>query len=148
MIYRFLLLVMLITVGFPRPLKAEVTTDGAILIITSYNPETRSISDNLSAFMDEYKLRGGKRLITIESMNCKNLSEAHLWKERMASILEKYERTAAPFADYIIGSGGVGIFHLSEFGDSQENSCHVRNGECEYRCPARRQCGFGEMVAR
>lgn len=63
MIYRFLLLVMLITVGFPRPLKAEVTTDGAILIITSYNPETRSISDNLSAFMDEYKLRGGKRLI-------------------------------------------------------------------------------------
>lgn len=71
MIYRFLLLVMLITVGFPRPLKAEVTTDGAILIITSYNPETRSISDNLSAFMDEYKLRGGKRLITIESMNCK-----------------------------------------------------------------------------
>lgn len=67
MIYRFLLLVMLITVGFPRPLKAEVTTDGAILIITSYNPETRSISDNLSAFMDEYKLRGGKRLITIES---------------------------------------------------------------------------------
>lgn len=94
MIYRFLLLVMLITVGFPRPLKAEVTTDGTILIITSYNPETRSISDNLSAFMDEYKLRGGKRLITIESMNCKNLSEAHLWKERMASILEKYERTA------------------------------------------------------
>lgn len=68
MIYRFLLLVMLITVGFPRPLKAEVTTDGTILIITSYNPETRSISDNLSAFMDEYKLRGGKRLITIESM--------------------------------------------------------------------------------
>lgn len=62
MIYRFLLLVMLITVGFPRPLKAEVTTDGTILIITSYNPETRSISDNLSAFMDEYKLRGGKRL--------------------------------------------------------------------------------------
>jgi len=60
MIYRFLLLVMLITVGFPRPLKAEVTTDGTILIITSYNPETRSISDNLSAFMDEYKLRGGK----------------------------------------------------------------------------------------
>ena len=40
MIYRFLLLVMLITVGFPRPLKAEVTTDGTILIITSYNPET------------------------------------------------------------------------------------------------------------
>lgn len=71
MIYRFLLLVMLITVGFSRPLKAEVTTDGTILIITSYNPETRSISDNLSAFMDEYKLRGGKRLITIESMNCK-----------------------------------------------------------------------------
>ena len=43
MIYRFLLLVMLITVGFPRPLKAEVTTDGTILIITSYNPETHVV---------------------------------------------------------------------------------------------------------
>lgn len=58
---------MLLTVGFLRPLKAEVTTDGMILIITSYNPETRSISDNLSAFMDEYKLRGGKRLITMKA---------------------------------------------------------------------------------
>lgn len=94
---------MLLTVGFLRPLKAEVTTDGMILIITSYNPETRSISDNLSAFMDEYKLRGGKRLITIESMNCKNLSEAHQWKERMASILEKYERTSAPSLIILLG---------------------------------------------
>lgn len=65
MIYRFLLLVMLITVGFPRPLKAEVTTDGAILIITSYNPETRSISDNLSAFMDEYKLNCGEESVSL-----------------------------------------------------------------------------------
>ena len=39
MIYRFLLLVMLITVGFPRPLKAEVTTDGAILIIIPIIPK-------------------------------------------------------------------------------------------------------------
>ena len=63
---------------------------GTILIVTSYNPETRSISDNLSAFMDEYRQRGGKYTpITIESMNCKNLSEAlpvesayglHPWK--------------------------------------------------------------------
>ena len=37
-----------------------------ILIVTSYNPETRSISDNLSAFMDEYRQRGGKYTPIIE----------------------------------------------------------------------------------
>lgn len=43
----------------------------------------------LSAFMDEYRQRGGKYTPIIESMNCKNLSEAYLWKSRMASILGK-----------------------------------------------------------
>ena len=77
MIYRFLLLVMLITVGFPRPLKAEVTTDGTILIITSYNPETRSISDNLSAFMDEYEL--------VQAINAYNDDEKN--KEKLIKMV-------------------------------------------------------------
>ena len=77
-IYRFfMLLVLLLPVVALWPVMAETTSEGPILIVTSYNPETRSISDNLSAFMDEYRQRGGKYTPIIESMNCKNLSEAY-----------------------------------------------------------------------
>ena len=69
----FMLLVLLLPVVALCPVKAETTSEGPILIVTSYNPETRSISDNLSAFMDEYRQRGGKYTPIIESMNCKNL---------------------------------------------------------------------------
>ena len=85
------------------PVKAETTLEGPILIVTSYNPETRSISDNLSAFMDEYRQRGGKYTPIIESMNCKNLSEAYLWKSRMASILGKYKGKNRPSLVILLG---------------------------------------------
>ena len=84
-------------------MKAETTLEGPILIVTSYNPETRSISDNLSAFMDEYRQRGGKYTPIIESMNCKNLSEAYLWKSRMASILGKYKGKNRPSLVILLG---------------------------------------------
>lgn len=103
-IYRLLILfILLLPAVVCSPSKAETTAEGPILIITSYNPETRSISDNLSAFMDEYRLRGGKYASIIESMNCKNLSEASLWKERMASILDKYQGDNKPSLIIILG---------------------------------------------
>lgn len=99
----FMLLVLLLPVVALRPVKAETTLEGPILIVTSYNPETRSISDNLSAFMDEYRQRGGKYTPIIESMNCKNLSEAYLWKSRMASILGKYKGKNRPSLVILLG---------------------------------------------
>lgn len=99
----FMLLVLLLPVVALCPVKAETTLEGSILIVTSYNPETRSISDNLSAFMDEYRQRGGKYTPIIESMNCKNLSEAYLWKSRMASILGKYKGKNRPSLVILLG---------------------------------------------
>jgi signal transduction histidine kinase len=98
-----MLLVLLLPVVALCPVKAETTLEGPILIVTSYNPETRSISDNLSAFMDEYRQRGGKYTPIIESMNCKNLSEAYLWKSRMASILGKYKGKNRPSLVILLG---------------------------------------------
>lgn len=99
----FMLLVLLLPVVALCPVKAETTPEGPILIVTFYNPETRSISDNLSAFMDEYRQRGGKYTPIIESMNCKNLSEAYLWKSRMASILGKYKGKNRPSLVILLG---------------------------------------------
>ena len=101
--YKRQLLVLLLPVVALCPVKAETTLEGPILIVTSYNPETRSISDNLSAFMDEYRQRGGKYTPIIESMNCKNLSEAYLWKSRMASILGKYKGKNRPSLVILLG---------------------------------------------
>ena len=99
----FMLLVLLLPVVALCPVKAETTPEGPILIVTSYNPETRSISDNLAALMDEYRQRGGKYTPIIESMNCKNLSEAYLWKSRMASILGKYKGKNRPSLVILLG---------------------------------------------
>lgn len=103
-IYRFIVLFILLLSAVVRcPAKTETAAEGSILIVTSYNPETRSISDNLSAFMDEYRQRGGNHTTIIESMNCKNLSEAHLWKSRMASILNKYQDENKPALIILLG---------------------------------------------
>lgn len=106
----FMLLVLLLPVVALCPVKAETTLEGPILIVTSYNPETRSISDNLSAFMDEYRQRGGKYTPIIESMNCKNLSEAYLWKSRMASILGKYKGKNRPSLVILLGQEAWSVY--------------------------------------
>lgn len=114
----FMLLVLLLPVVALCPVKAETTSEGPILIVTSYNPETRSISDNLSAFMDEYRQRGGKYTPIIESMNCKNLSEAYLWKSRMASILGKYKGKNRPSLVILLGQEALVGLYLTRHRDS------------------------------
>lgn len=65
--------------------------DERILIITSYNPDTERMNANLSEFFNEYKdLTGSNSNIIIETMNCKNLSEAPKWKDRMDNLLRRH----------------------------------------------------------
>lgn len=65
-----------------------------ILIITSYNPDTERMNANLSEFFKRYKeLAGSTANICIETMNCKNLSESSLWKDRMEKILVQHSDT-------------------------------------------------------
>lgn len=70
-----------------------VDTNRRILIITSYNPDTERMNANLSDFYEEFKEKGWHDgNISVETMNCKNLSESPLWKERMQNLLAKYEK--------------------------------------------------------
>lgn len=65
-----------------------------ILIITSYNPDTKKMYSNLSSFNEEFsKLDNGKTEINIETLNCNGLSEGNRWKGQMKNILKKYEKT-------------------------------------------------------
>lgn len=77
-----------------------------ILIISSYNPDTRNTTQNISEFIDEYKLLGGQSSIIIENMNCKSLSEAYRWKKRMTQLLRKYSNEHKPNLILILGQEG------------------------------------------
>ncbi len=74
-----------------------------ILIISSYNPDTKNTMSNISEFMEEYKQLGGTSPMIIENMNCKSLPEAPEWKERMKQILNKYAGDKRPELVVILG---------------------------------------------
>lgn len=76
---------------------------GPILIISSYNPDTRNTTANISEFMEEYKRGGGASSVVIENMNCKSLPEAILWGGKMKSILDKYTGNNTPRIIIILG---------------------------------------------
>lgn len=62
-----------------------------ILVITSYNPDTQKMYSTLSDFTGKLRQLDGNTFgVSIESMNCQYLSEAYLWKDRMAGILDGY----------------------------------------------------------
>ncbi|NDW11570.1 sensor histidine kinase [Bacteroides sp. 214] len=74
-----------------------------ILIISSYNPDSHITATNITAFMDEYSALDGKNHIVIENMNCRSFSEAHLWKGRMRTILNKYKGEKKPEFIILLG---------------------------------------------
>lgn len=74
-----------------------------ILIISSYNPDTRNTTQNISEFMEEYKRLGGTAPVIIENMNCKSLPEAPLWKSKMNALLNKYKNENTPEVAIILG---------------------------------------------
>lgn len=63
-----------------------------ILILSSYNPETSSVSAYISNFINEYKQKEDDRAIIIENMNCKSFSESPLWTNLMRNMLFKFSK--------------------------------------------------------
>ena len=81
----------------------SATGDHPVLIISSYNPDSRQTSHNISNFMEEFQRLGGTCGVELENMNCKSFSESPLWKTRMAGILSKYRDTKEPSLVILIG---------------------------------------------
>lgn len=86
--------------------QAYADENNPILIISSYNPDTRNTTQNISEFMEEYKRLGGNLPVVIENMNCKSLPEAPLWKERMRKLMDKYRGESKPKLIMILGQEG------------------------------------------
>lgn len=103
--YRHLYFILFILFLFVTP-PVYANEESRILIISSYNPDTRNTTQNISEFLDEYKHLGGKSTIVIENMNCKSLFEAPSWKAKMEEILAKYTGENEPSIIIILGQEG------------------------------------------
>ncbi len=71
----------------------EFDNSEVFLIISSFNPDTKRVSDFISDMDAEIKKHFKNRYrILIEDISAKNFSEeAHIWKDRVAKILNKYK---------------------------------------------------------
>ena len=101
MFYRILPLLMVLC--FPVLSVFSMTGGHPVLIISSYNPDARQTSGNISCFMEEFQRLGGKGRVALENMNCRSFSEATLWKQRMVELLSKYKDDKEPILIILIG---------------------------------------------
>ncbi len=75
----------------PVGAKPKGGDQGTILIIASYNPDTRRMSSFISEFENQIDQRGVPWNILVEDMGCKGIDEVGRWQHRMTNILQSYE---------------------------------------------------------
>lgn len=61
-----------------------------VVIVSSYNPDVKRVNENIEMFSSEYAAKGGRSVLRVENMNCRNLSESYEWRDRLWSLLSKY----------------------------------------------------------
>lgn len=72
----------------------EMPEEGTILVIASYNPDTKRMSSFISEFEQKVNERDLPFDILVEDMGCKGMDEASQWSNRMASILDRYDKSS------------------------------------------------------
>ena len=99
---RYLLLLAAVFLAF----YSRANGDHPVLIISSYNPDTKQTSLNISQFLEEFDRLKGNAPVVIENMNCKSFPEAPEWKKKMQSLLRKYTGNKRPRVIVIFGQEG------------------------------------------
>ncbi len=95
---------------------ARASDTAPIVIVSSYNPDVKSISDNIAAFSEEYTRLGMKNPIALEDMHCQNLPECTKWKDRLWKILKPYYANGQkPAAIVLLGNeAGSTFFSINQ----------------------------------
>lgn len=63
----------------------------AYLVIASYNPDTKRMSDFITSFQDGLLKENDRSEVLVEDLGCKNFyTEAHAWSGQVATLLQKY----------------------------------------------------------
>ncbi|MFQ8804850.1 MAG: ATP-binding protein [Alistipes indistinctus] len=77
--------------------------EGIILVVASYNPDTRRMSGFISGFEKAIVQKKVPYEIVVEDMGCKGLSEAPQWQKRMRDILDRYRKNKQLKAVVLLG---------------------------------------------
>ena len=104
--YTSLLKYWLILLGLFLSFTIRANGDHPVLIISSYNPDTKQTSTNISQFLEEFDRLKGNAPVVIENMNCKSFPEAPEWKRKMQELLNKYTGNKRPRVIVIFGQEG------------------------------------------
>lgn len=97
-------LLFLLLALIPGTLRAQIDSrEGIILVVASYNPDTRRMSGFISDFEQAIVQKKVPYEIVVEDMGCKGLSEAPQWQERMRDILDRYRKNKQLKAVVLLG---------------------------------------------
>ncbi|GEM_PF-6661480 len=113
--YTAILFLFLCFSAHARKAETSVSEDRPVVIMTSYNPDVKSISDNVTAFTKRFNERGCSNPIVLESLHALNLSESVQWQDRMWALLSKYYADEkGPAAIVLLGNEAVSTFFSIE----------------------------------
>ena len=66
--------------------------EGVILVISSYNPDTKRMSNFLSAFERKISASNIPYNIYIENLESKGMTDASIWPEKVKELIQRYEQ--------------------------------------------------------
>jgi len=99
------------------PLSSPLSRD-TYLIIASYNPDTKRMSDFINSFGESLLENGDKSEVLIEDLGTKNFTlEAHTWKDQVAALIRKHEKSGIK-AIVLLGQEAWAAFLQLAEGDS------------------------------
>lgn len=80
----------LILIFFFTSVYAKSNEEEPVVIVSSYNPDVKNVSENIDNFAKRFAEHNMKNPLKVENMNCRNLSECMEWKKRLRSLIDKY----------------------------------------------------------
>ena len=89
-------LLTLMMIGLPLAAQADSQQmpphkrNAPVVIVSSYNPDVKSMSDNISEFYNEFTKSGLTNPIAVEDIGAQNLPDGKNWTARLRKVLAKY----------------------------------------------------------
>ena len=100
--YTFCLLVVALLSLPLRGAAWHANEEGVILVISSYNPDTKRMSSFLSVFEKKIAASNIPYNIYIENLESKGMTDAAVWEKTVAELIHRYEqknlKAASPVA--------------------------------------------------
>ncbi len=88
---RLLFLIAYIIVSSPfRAAEEENQEASPVLIVSSYNPDVKNISENMDAFYNVYEKSGLPNQVILEDIHAQNLPDCMNWKGLLKDIVKDY----------------------------------------------------------